>query len=464
VKLSELQLKFDELGQRVNRLVKGVPAQAFEGELLLLTKRLSALERWTKPRGGGSFEVDVEPYLSAGGAPAFMRDHAGLLLAAATTLRNGQRALRAMNKVFEYTGGEQQDDRHALAVPLGAPLQYSDADLRKVQRVFKFLYAGRAYRKLNTGAVMVRSRGGEDKYLPDAVQTIEQLSRHNLRNLRQVLRNLSEPERALYEALRSLPFCLKHATTLGSWSTIINASLIFSKDALRDWNIVVPTNTPASDEIYKQDVDFAFFRVEVGSGDWISRFGEEVDDEEIEQVRVAFNWNKVLQDGWVTLHDMLAPLGMEAQRAVVHPFEDPDTVLRESVPDMAPEGAGAWIHWRWKHRFVDPALAPPLAERKVHIFDEVFYGPDILEGLVLSLLRDLREMPTLQAQVFASQQTFAAGAQSSASWHRFAHWLVKSLFRVEAKYPSAFGFGAADIEAEYRGRPPALEAATIPTL
>jgi len=431
MKLSELHDAFKLLAWRVDQLVQGVAASEFDARVNALEADLRRLQAWTQPRAGGTFEVDIEPYLTEGGAPAFMRERAGVLLAAATALRNARQAQRDAGHRQASAG---RDD---LAVPLAAPLSYSGEELKKIQRVFKYMYTRRAYRKLATGEVMVQSLA--DGSLPPQVRTIAQLSKHNLGALRRALAPLSDVERELHAAFRGLPFTLKHATTAASWTTIFSSRLLFSLDSLRDWNIVVPTNSPKSDEVYKQDVDFTFFRVEVGDGDWESRFGEGE-----QQLRVVFDWKQLLDDGWVTLHDMLAPLGSRDPRVELR-LRDSGELLRVSEPDMPLQGkVRPWIHWKWKHTFVGSTV-----ERKVHILDEVFHGPDILEGMALSMLRDLRELPPLQQEAHRHRH-------DPAYWHG----LLKSLFRVEAKLASAFRFEPEDVVRAYAGEAPALRAET----
>jgi len=431
MKLSQLSAEFEKLKWRVDQLLQGVASGEFDERVGELCAHLKQLEAWTKPRGGGAFEVDIEPYKSVGGAPAFMQEHAGLLLSAATILQNARKVQFAIRKKLGAP------DRGDLTVPLAAPLKYTGEDLKKVQRLFKYLYSRRAYRKLNSGKVFVQSLG--EGYLPDNIQTILQLSKHNLSHLRRSLAPLSDKEKELYSAFRSLPFYLKHATTAASWTNIYSSRLIFSKDSLRDWNIVVPTNSPMSDEIYKQDVDFAFFRVEIGEDDWVSRFGEGD-----EQLRVVFDWKHLLEDGWVSLHDMLAPLGARNPISELR-TRDSGELVRVSSPDMALQGGQKkWIHWKWKHTFPGSD-----GERKVHILDEVFYGPDILEGMSLSVLRDLRELPALRQEAFSHFRE-----------QHYCFWLFKSLFRVEAKYPSAFRFEPQEVVGTFGNDNSALRAAT----
>ena len=88
MKLSQLSAEFKKLEWRVDQLVQGVASSEFDERVGELGAHLKQLETWTKPRAGGKFEVDIEPYKSVGGAPAFMQEHAGLLLGAATILQN----------------------------------------------------------------------------------------------------------------------------------------------------------------------------------------------------------------------------------------------------------------------------------------------------------------------------------------------------------------------------------------
>jgi len=88
MKLSQLSAEFEKLKWRVDQLVQGVASSEFDERVDQLRAHFKQLAAWAKPRGGGKFEIDIEPYKSVGGAPAFMQEHAGLLLGAATILQN----------------------------------------------------------------------------------------------------------------------------------------------------------------------------------------------------------------------------------------------------------------------------------------------------------------------------------------------------------------------------------------
>ena len=66
-----------------------------------------------------------------------MQEHAGLLLGAATILQNARKVQFAIRKRLGAA------DREDLAAPLVAPVKYTGEDLKKVQRLFKYLYSRR---------------------------------------------------------------------------------------------------------------------------------------------------------------------------------------------------------------------------------------------------------------------------------------------------------------------------------
>jgi hypothetical protein len=248
---------------------------------------------------------------------------------------------------------------------------------------------------------------------------------------------MSRAEQDLYVALFTLPFRLKHATASQHREAIANVGMLWSLQRLQDW-FVVPSSqfTTASDSYQKADYDFVFFRMEVGEDAVDTRYGD---------LQFIFKADHVFADGWVTLHDMLAPIDSQTLQTLRLKYA-PDTVVRRSryLEDKH------WWHTEWEHAPCDPA-APDTPARRVHILDEVFYGPDIREGLVRAILRDLREVPTLQQEAFEHCGDVA-----------YLRWLVGVLYRVEAKYPSSFRFSAETLVREHRkpaAQAPALKAA-----
>lgn len=171
--------------------------------------------------------------------------------------------------------------------------------------------------------------------------------------------------------------------------------------------------------------------------------GEDAVETRHGDLQFVFKANQVFTDGWVTLHDMLAPIDSATLQAL-RLKHAPDTVVRRSR--YLDDDPNHWWHTEWEHVPCDPA-APDTPSRRVHILDEVFYGPDIREGLVRAILRDLREVPTLQNEAFAHRDD--AG---------YLRWRIGVLCCVEAKYPSSFRFSAETLVREHRK--PAAQAAS----
>lgn len=416
-----------------DRLLGGLGVDDFARDLFALEEIVDRLAPFARARAGGELLVDLDPYRGegGGGAPGFFRDHALRLLSLATIV---QRAREDYYALDEPDRGEDADaanadgdarrsrSRRDLRFARTARTAYTGDEVRKVQKVMKYLYSRRAYEKLKQGGIFRRAVA-EGRVWGE--QSIPTLSRNNLGHLRRILRPLADDERGLYERLLALPFRLKHATSGTGRQGIVNVGMLWSLDSLFDWYVLGASGfTTRSDIRQKMDVDFVFFRVEVGDDAVDTRYGD---------VQFVFTMDQVLADGWATLHDMLAPLGSQTLQALK--LRGSDTLVRRSsyIDDDR-----KWWKVRWKHEILDEAGATR-SERIVHVLDEVFYGPDILQGIVLSILRDLRELPLLQREAFENM-----GDQA------YLAWLFRVLYRVEAKCPSSFSFGGKDLVKEYR--------------
>lgn len=439
------------LAEQITRM-DGIASDDLARSVELLEATLGVLAPYTRPDGGGTLEMDIAAYQGegGGGTPAFMRDVALDLLNVATVLERAREAWWSMNAPDETAAG---DDEHAPAAKAAdtaadaaarrarpdlhfareARTNYTAEEVRKVQKLFRFLYSKRAYAKVRQGGIwqhaLKQGRVGGN------CNDIVSLSRANLLALRRQLKPMSRAEQGLYVALFALPFRLKHATASQHREAIANVGMLWSLQRLQDWH-VVPTSqfTTESDKYQKADYDFVFFRMEVGEDAIETRYGD---------VQFVFKASQVFEDGWVTLHDMLAPIDSATLQTLRLKYA-PDTVVRRS---SYPDGdQNHWWHTEWAHAPCDPA-APDTPTRQVHILDEVFYGPDIREGLVRAILRDLREVPTLQNEAFEHCGDVA-----------YLRWLVGVLYRVEAKYPSSFRFSAETLVREHH-KPPAQAAA-----
>ncbi len=415
------------------------------------------LAPYARARGGGVLELDIEAYQGEGGGglPAFLRDQAMALLNVATVLQRAREAYWALDEEADDgaeeaaaddraggaddagPGGARRRSRPDLRFARAARTAYTADEVRKLQRLFRFLHSRRAYAKLKQGGIYRRALA-EGRIWGER-ESIVGLSRANLGHLRRTLLRLSDAERDLHARLHALPFRLKHATSAQARAAIANSGMLWSLDSLLDWYVPGASGFSTRADIReKMDVDFVFFRLEVGEAPMATRYGE---------VQFVFTLEQVIEDGWASLHDMLAPIASDTLRALR--CRDDDTLVRRSR--YLDGDDGAWWKTRWQHEVCDPAGRGG-ALRTVHILDEVFYGPAILEGLVLAILRDLRELPTLQREAVRHMDDPA-----------YLAWLVGALYRVEAKCPSAFRFDAETLVREHHRPaidPRALKAAT----
>lgn len=453
-----------QAGVRIaQRMTAEDETSALGADIEALGAIVDRLAPYARARGGGVLELDIAAYQGEGGGglPAFLRDEAMALLNVATILQRAREAYWALDEEVDEAphqgpreGGDEANERGADEAGAGRARRLSRPDLRfartartaytadevrKLQRLFRFLHSRRAYAKLKQGGIYRRALS-EGRIWGER-QSIVGLSRANLRHLRRTLLRLSDDERALHARLHALPFRLKHATTAQARAAIANVGMLWSLDSLLDWYVPGASGfTTRADLREKMDVDFVFFRIEVGEAPMATRYGE---------VQFVFTLEQVLEDGWVSLHDMLAPIASDTLRNLRR-REDGTLVRRSRYLDDDNDG-GAWWKLRWQHEVCDPAGRGG-AVRIVHILDEVFYGPDILEGLVLAILRDLRELPSLQDEAVRHMDEPA-----------YLAWLVGALYRVEAKHPSAFRFDAETLVREHRKPaidPRALKAAT----
>ncbi len=439
MRMSAFLAQLRQGGVIADRLVSGLGEDEFARDLFALEEIVDRLAPFARAGGGGELLVDLEHYQGegGGGTPAFFRDHAMSLLNIATVVQ------RAREKFYALDDEESEDrarcGRADLRFARKAPIGYTADEVRKVQKVVKFLYSRRAYRKLKEGGIFRRAMNmpiwGEK-------QSIVALSRENLRALRRSLEGFTGEERELYDRLLALPFRLKHATSFAGRQGIVNVGMLWSLDSLMDWYVPGASGfTTGADIVQKMDTDFVFFRVEVGEGAMATRYGD---------VQFVFTMDQVLQDGWVTLHDMLAPID-SATLATLKLRYGGTPVRRSSYIDAEENRGKKWWRVRWKHEFLD-ADEKAIGERPVNILEEVFYGPDIVQGIVLSILRDLREVPLLQREAFGNMADPA-----------YLAWLFKVLYRVEAKHPVSFSFATEDLLREHRKPavdPRALSAAT----
>lgn len=378
-------------------------------------------------------------------APALFDNMAWTIITGQTLLRRFARFL-ALHRTLE-----EPAFRSAVRAPLGWASGYAgmagdgedpaadeagaDADtglvesLAEMRRKVRSLYSERAYSRLSGSALLKdwQARIGITE------GTFERLSRRNLNLLRQELDPLEPEDNAFIRQFSDLPWFIKHATSESGIQVIADGNVFLSKVGLHDWtpapHLLESGYTLVTDELEKQDIDFIFFRVELGD----ARMAET----QYGNAQIAYPLEWILENGWITLHDMLQPisssrtLGSLKTRAPRNGPDGNDPIrVRTTFGEFTNAVTPPW----WEHFFHDPASWR--ASRKVSIMEEIFFKQGIIEGMTLSVLRDLKDMPTLKTEVY---QTL--GDQTA--FEEYMRWLFPKLYRIEAKYPAYFNYDTA---------------------
>lgn len=297
--------------------------------------------------------------------------------------------------------------------------------LLEMQQRVRSLYSDRAYRRMEFGELF------EDARYQYYIATFDQLSTQNINRLYdeiEALGGIQGADRNFIEQFRALPFYAKHATSLEGRNAIVNSQVLLSiiglSDELPQPERALSGFTTGSDEEVKQDIDFVFFRVEIGSAAMTgTRYGD---------YQFAYPLEQLTDHGLLSLHDMLAPISSSnSLRELANPTDASD-VLRTTEFFRDPENDEEF----WEHTFLNEERPDGFpATREVSIMDEVFTKSHMLEGISLSVLRDIKELPTLQQWVYEA-------LDDQATFLQRMRYLFPKLYRVEAKYPRFFDYGA----------------------
>jgi hypothetical protein len=187
-------------------------------------------------------------------------------------------------------------------------------------------------------------------------------------------------------------------------------------------------NTPEADMKTLGNHDMVFFRFE--AGDHVvtgTRYGDHGFIYDI-------NDTSLMQNGWVSLQDQLEPYflanvdGHDVQRDIVWRHR----VLRTSKrwdPDVHGTAPGPNIDYTGRFQYGIWKVYPLSNQTVLHnTLEEIFYGPDILWGIGLSMIREMRRLncqPYIE-EILGKMTPDRIGL------------LLSRIFRVEAKIPKAF--------------------------
>ena len=242
----------------------------------------------------------------------------------------------------------------------------------------------------------------------------------------------------------SAQYVLKHATDkaaiiLGGQALISLASLkrkaagktikvgegLDEQEEVRKTELTGKVMTTEQNYLALGYADFVFFRFDIDETRMLkTRYGA---------TTFMVNLSDLKTFGWVSLHDQLLPWDNEDTRKVEHDGE----FVRETAPKAVRP------HTYWTHKY-----GRNTDERTVTFDSEIFYGPDIIDGIGYSLLTELRYIAGLGTGAVPADPTEANYEKGRAyrldCFNKAAadnlRDVLKRLCRVEAKIPVSLRF------------------------
>jgi hypothetical protein len=283
---------------------------------------------------------------------------------------------------------------------------------------------------------------------------IKDLSKQNISLLIEDLKQTGTPtkfglrpdEIDLFNMLFKLPYKLQHATN--AYYPILNSGSLDSNKEMKRKNPAYESSFSTKGNVEKLGNDgFVFFRLYVEPiNNSQTRYGK---------TSLIFNMNLLLKDGWVSLHDQLIPFSTPGAVR----FYQGNRLIRTAAPIALNNNTkDKTLHdgLLYKYRLTPIksyngrkdtqksfGKSIEVQKRICSFLTEIFYGEEILLGIALSVIRELRYVETSGfRQHFLNK---LAKASESEQIHLLGN-LIKDLFRIEGKQPVGLRI-TADIEA-----------------
>ncbi|AGC43857.1 hypothetical protein MYSTI_02541 [Myxococcus stipitatus DSM 14675] len=283
---------------------------------------------------------------------------------------------------------------------------------------------------------------------------VRNLSQENIKRLETEIKAsgpLKPYEKEILHSFMTCDFVMSHSTTPEGREAIENSGKVLSK--VRIENLAtdpaqVHNNTPKSDEQLLRNNDFVFFRFEAGTAsDSKTRYGSET-------LRYNANDTQLFQRGWITMEDQLTPKVLEPlKRADSTPMRkggfEQDSGNQVFAASASATTTGAPSTNKVVREYQLSKKKSPegdeLFKLKMdhHTHHQVFYGPDIRQGVGLSVVAELRRIQDpkynkeLGVEDTKTIKSFFKLEQPGAKpvTDEMAQKLLKTLFRPEAKLP-----------------------------
>lgn len=313
------------------------------------------------------------------------------------------------------------------------------AEAYKFKHVYRSLLHGAKFKKAGLGEF----DEGKPITQPNPIQ---EQSKNNLRALIHELKqngnqkhkfNLRDDEILLFQCLLNAPFRLQHATNL--FYPVLSSGSLKSYEELKRDDPEYKSEFSTKGNIKGLNNDgFVYFRgyIDPVNGD-DTRYGF---------TKLQFDLQLLRKCGWISLRDQLKPLSTRNTKTFYWEKRLLRTVQEVNINNKAKDRTlrdGLLYHYRktpinkkYDSGRKDPFKVVAQSESiscTRSFLEEIFYGKDILLGIALSVIRELRHLESCGFR--EDFLTLLEKQKSKRKINKLLGKLVKDLFRIEGKYP-----------------------------
>lgn len=319
----------------------------------------------------------------------------------------------------------------------------------KVKKAYQHLKSGKKF--VQTGVLNKPSNPAVQKSFSNP---IKELSKQNIKKLIHKLSEkgnksfgLRDDEVLLFTLLVNMPLQCQHATN--SYYPIMNSGTLNSLDEINRYNPNYKSGFSTNGNIEKlHNGGFVFFRVYMDGGNVEkTRYGTTILHTDI---------SLLTKIGWISLHDQLKPvLATGAKRIywekrllrtattinINNKLKDKNlmdgikyTYRSEKFNENMPFSCGK----EDTQKSFGAVEGLATTSRTLQFTEEIFYGPDIIKGIALAFIYELRMLESCGFRKIFLQQLYSLhNNKQEVEAYNMLGKLLKGFFRIEGKYPVA---------------------------
>ena len=312
----------------------------------------------------------------------------------------------------------------------------------KIKRAYTELYKGKKFKKAELGDFdSAHPITQKNPVVTSSKKNIAQL-KDDLKKMQggDNLYNLRNDEIGLFKALLELPYRLQHATNY--YYPTLNAGALDSYTEIQRREPSYLSTFSTKGNIDKLgNGGFIFFRCFVDPiNSSKTRYGD---------TSLVFDLKLLRTCGWVSLHDQLNPFPshspnsrhfywnkrlLRTSEAVAIENNTKDKALHDGLLYSYRTSPVFQYDKGSKDTQKSFGEAIKIVESKRSFLDEIFYGEDILPGIALSIIRELRHLEVCGFRGHFLHNFLLVTSQEKT---KMLGELIKGFFRIEGKYPAS---------------------------